>query len=186
MCCPTLPSYVEDNAAAWRPVKLFYNLWLFHISKLVECLDTVFFILSGKSRLVTWLHVYHHSSIIPYSRYMAEYVPDGHVFNFAALNSAIHVIMYGYYAVAALGPAWRRFLWWKRYLTLLQMAQFIYGITIALASAQLGCAYRPSTYYISAAYISSILACFMNHYYQTYRAGKAKRRSDKLETSKTD
>ena len=32
--------------------------------------------------------------------------------------------MYGYYFLAALGPAVRRYLWWKRYLTQLQMIQF--------------------------------------------------------------
>ena len=38
----------------------------------------------------------------------------------AVINSSIHVLMYGYYFLAALGPRVQRYLWWKRYLTRLQ------------------------------------------------------------------
>ncbi|KAH8026087.1 hypothetical protein HPB51_015436 [Rhipicephalus microplus] len=40
-------------------------------------------------------------------------------------NSSVHVIMYAYYFLAALGPEVQRHLWWKRYLTRLQLVQFI-------------------------------------------------------------
>jgi elongation of very long chain fatty acids protein 7 len=33
--------------------------------------------------------------------------------------------MYGYYFLAALGPNIQKYLWWKRYLTQLQLAQFV-------------------------------------------------------------
>ena len=31
-----------------------------------------------------------------------------------------------YYCLAALGPKVRKYLWWKRYLTILQMVSFFY------------------------------------------------------------
>ena len=37
------------------------------------------------------------------------------------LNSGIHVIMYTYYFLSAFGPAVRKYLWWKKYLTMLQL-----------------------------------------------------------------
>ena len=40
------------------------------------------------------------------------------------INSFVHCIMYSYYLLAGLGPAVRRHLWWKRYLTQLQLTQF--------------------------------------------------------------
>ncbi|TPP65765.1 Elongation of very long chain fatty acids protein 4 [Fasciola gigantica] len=152
--------------------KLVHSLWLFHISKLVECLDTVFFILSGKLRLVTWLHVYHHSTMIPYTWVLAKWIPGGQAFNLVLTNGSVHVVMYTYYALAALGPAWRKYLWWKRYLTILQMIQFVYGIASCIGSVYLDCAYNPSVYYFSIVYIFTILGCFYNHYHQTYRAGR--------------
>ena len=44
----------------------------------------------------------------------------------ATINSGIHVIMYGYYGLAALGPHMQKYLWWKKYLTIIQMV----GITV--------------------------------------------------------
>ncbi|KAG5450399.1 Elongation of very long chain fatty acids protein 4 [Clonorchis sinensis] len=153
---------------------LIRNLWLFHVSKLIECLDTVFFLLSGKTHLVTWLHVYHHCTMIPYTCMMAKWIPDGQVFTLVWANGSVHVIMYTYYALAALGPAWRRFLWWKRYLTILQMIQFVYGISVAVGALYMGCSSRPVIHCWSIAYIFSILVCFYNHYHQTYRAQRVK------------
>lgn len=43
----------------------------------------------------------------------------------ATINSSIHVLMYGYYGLAALGPQVQKYLWWKKYLTIIQMV----GIT---------------------------------------------------------
>lgn len=37
------------------------------------------------------------------------------------VNSSIHVLMYAYYGLAALGPSVAKYLWWKKYLTILQM-----------------------------------------------------------------
>jgi len=39
----------------------------------------------------------------------------------AQLNSFIHILMYSYYGLSALGPAVQKYLWWKRYLTKLQL-----------------------------------------------------------------
>jgi len=37
------------------------------------------------------------------------------------LNTFVHIIMYSYYMFAALGPRLQKYLWWKKYLTVLQM-----------------------------------------------------------------
>ncbi len=36
--------------------------------------------------------------------------------------------MYTYYALSALGPEFQKYLWWKKYITILQLAQFLFGI----------------------------------------------------------
>ena len=41
----------------------------------------------------------------------------------ATLNSFIHVIMYIYYGLAGLGPHMQKYLWWKKYLTRLQLVR---------------------------------------------------------------
>jgi elongation of very long chain fatty acids protein 7 len=37
------------------------------------------------------------------------------------LNNFVHVLMYFYYMLAAMGPQYQKYLWWKRYMTELQM-----------------------------------------------------------------
>jgi len=37
------------------------------------------------------------------------------------MNAAIHVLMYLYYGLAAFGPKIQKYLWWKKYLTIIQM-----------------------------------------------------------------
>lgn len=40
------------------------------------------------------------------------------------INSSVHVLMYFYYLIAALGPQYRKYLWWKKYMTWIQLIQF--------------------------------------------------------------
>src|SRR5436189_3395297 len=37
------------------------------------------------------------------------------------LNCLVHVVMYGYYLLAALGPQMQKYLWWKKYITTMQI-----------------------------------------------------------------
>ncbi|CAG8609551.1 4206_t:CDS:2 [Cetraspora pellucida] len=70
---------------------------------------------------ISFLHVYHHSSIFIIWWWVTYVAPTGEAYFSAALNSAVHVVMYGYYLSTALSiPI--RFI--KRYITLFQMTQF--------------------------------------------------------------
>lgn len=39
----------------------------------------------------------------------------------ALLNCVVHVFMYSYYGLTALGPSYQKYLWWKKYLTTIQL-----------------------------------------------------------------
>lgn len=45
----------------------------------------------------------------------------GHSTFFGLLNTFVHIVMYSYYLFSALGERYQKFLWWKKYLTALQM-----------------------------------------------------------------
>jgi hypothetical protein len=55
----------------------------------------------------------------------ARFVPGGHASFFGLLNSFVHIVMYAYYLLAALGPQYQKYIWWKQHMTTLQMIQFI-------------------------------------------------------------
>lgn len=103
--------------------RMLYFGYLFYFSKFVEMLDTVFFLWRGKVDQVTFLHVFHHASMPPSIWWGVRYAPGGVVYMFPLANSLIHVIMYTYYGMAAAGLY--KYLWWKNYLTIAQMIQFV-------------------------------------------------------------
>ena len=100
------------------------GVWLYYICKLIELLDTVFFVLRKKQRQISFLHVYHHA-LMPITAWIGvRFFPGGQVTLLGFINSFIHIIMYTYYMLSAMGPEIHKYLWWKKYLTSLQLIQF--------------------------------------------------------------
>ncbi|XP_077430665.1 very long chain fatty acid elongase 4-like isoform X1 [Vanacampus margaritifer] len=102
-------------------VRVAGALWWYFISKGIEYLDTVFFILRKKFSQVTFLHVYHHCTMFTLWWIGIKWVAGGQSFFGAHMNAAIHVLMYLYYGLASCGPKIQKYLWWKKYLTIIQM-----------------------------------------------------------------
>lgn len=95
-------------------------VWLFTYSKVIEFLDTVFMIFEGRMRQVSFLHVYHHVSILSYWFAILWLSPGSDAYFSLAGNSYIHVLMYAYYLLASFGYS----PWWKYYITKCQIFQF--------------------------------------------------------------
>lgn len=96
----------------------------YFMCKLIELLDTVFFVLRKKNRQISSLHVYHHA-LMPICGWIGcRFLPNGHGTLLGVINSFIHIIMYAYYMLASIGPHMNKYLWWKKYLTSLQLIQF--------------------------------------------------------------
>ena len=95
------------------------------MSKYLEFADTFFFVARKKFAQISTLHVIHHG-VMPMSVWWGvKFTPGGHSTFFAFINSFVHIIMYVYYGLSAVGPHMNRYLWWKRYMTAIQMVQFI-------------------------------------------------------------
>ncbi|CAG0886358.1 unnamed protein product [Darwinula stevensoni] len=113
--------YSDDPLAK----RMTFASWWYYMSKFTEFFDTIFFVMRKKFEHVSTLHVVHHG-VMPMSVWFGvKFTPGGHSTFFGLLNSFVHIIMYFYYMMAALGPSWHKYLWWKKYLTSLQMVQFI-------------------------------------------------------------
>lgn len=49
-------------------------------------------------------------------------IPSGGMGSFHAMvNSSVHIVMYFYYGLSAAGPRFQKFLWWKKYMTAIQL-----------------------------------------------------------------
>lgn len=65
-----------------------------------------------------------------------KYMPGGHAIFIGFINSFVHIIMYSYYMFAAMGPQFQKYLWWKKYITNLQMVSVI--IILIVIEGRLG------------------------------------------------
>jgi hypothetical protein len=115
------PVDYSDNADALQLIVLGYYVY---ILKLFDFLDTVFFVMRKKENQITFLHVYHHASIPLTVWVVFRFVPGGQSIFMPTFNSLVHFVMYFYYLMAAMGPQFQKYLWWKKYLTVFQMVQF--------------------------------------------------------------
>ena len=71
------------------------------------------------------LQLTHHAIMPVFGWHLMYWAPNGHESFGGIFNALVHSIMYTYYFLAAMGPQFQKYLWWKRYLTQLQLLQFI-------------------------------------------------------------
>lgn len=159
------PVDYSDNPDEIRIAKA---LWWYYFSKCIEFLDTIFFVLRKKNNQVSFLHVYHHATMFPIWWIGVKWVPGGQSFFGAMINSFIHVIMYTYYGISVLGPEFQKYLWWKRYLTKIQLIQFLAGMFHAAQSLFVRCEYPVWMQWALIFYGLSILSLFLNFYFHAY------------------
>lgn len=169
------PVDYSDNPLALRMAR---TCWWYYISKFTEFFDTLFFLLRKKNQHVSTLHVIHHGCM-PFSVWMGmKFAPGGHSTFFAMLNSFVHIVMYFYYMVAALGPKYQKFIWWKKYLTAFQMLQFVAIFTHQFQLLFTECDYPKGFMVWIGLHGVMFLFLFSDFYKQAYSKRKAKRAQD--------
>ncbi|TRY96958.1 hypothetical protein DNTS_033568 [Danionella cerebrum] len=150
-------------------------LWWYYFSKLIEFMDTFFFILRKNNHQITVLHVYHHASMLNIWWFVLNWVPCGHSYFGATFNSFIHVLMYSYYGLSAV-PALRPFLWWKKYITQGQLVQFVLTMFQTLCAVVWPCGFPMGWLYFQTSYMVTLILLFSNFYVQTYKRGGVSRK----------
>lgn len=93
----------------------------YFILKIVDLLDTVFFVLRKKNNQISFLHVYHHSGMVVLTWAATKYLAGGHSVFTGFINSIIHIVMYCYYLITAFSAKYKNNVWWKKYITQMQI-----------------------------------------------------------------
>lgn len=149
--------------------------WIFFFSKFIELLDTLFFVLRKKHSQITFLHVFHHS-FMPWTWWWGmTLTPVGGMGTFHAMvNAVVHVIMYFYYGLSAAGPRFQKYLWWKKYMTAIQLTQFILiSVHISQYYVMEKCDYQvPMWIHLIWMYGTLFFILFANFWVQAYIKGK--------------
>eukprot|EP00937_MAST-01D_sp_MAST-1D-sp2_P001867 g1867.t1 len=146
--------------------QLAFVFWVFYAQKFFEFADTWFFILRRSFRQVTFLHVFHHSSITLVVGSILRYDFSGDMYLPILLNAVVHVLMYSHYLVTALGIR----SWWRQYLTTLQLAQFCLIASQSIIAWRAGpaCGAPDFAKVILVAYMLSMLLLFGRFFMRRY------------------
>ncbi|XP_017005004.2 very long chain fatty acid elongase F [Drosophila takahashii] len=144
--------------------------YLYHLNKLLDLMDTIFFVLRKKSRQITFLHVFHHVFMVLISHLLIRfYGYGGHVFFICMFNVLVHIVMYGYYYASSQSQNVQESLWWKKYLTLGQLLQFLLMFLHgAYTFFQPNCSASRGVIYVTGGASFFMFVMFSKFYVKTY------------------
>ncbi|XP_017883722.1 elongation of very long chain fatty acids protein AAEL008004 isoform X2 [Ceratina calcarata] len=146
--------------------------WWYFVAKIIELLDTVFFVLRKKQNQVTFLHVYHHTITSVFSWCYLKFLPGEQGALLGCLNSFVHIVMYSYYLIAALGPQYRKYLWWKKYMTWMQLIQFAIMFAYLMMILAMDCKVPKALTYFFLTNVVIFLYLFSDFYRKAYNKKK--------------
>lgn len=148
--------------------RLMYHFW---ISKYYDYVDTAIIILKGNYHQMSFLHVFHHSSVSTIMYYNYKLIPyGGDIWFLIFYNSFIHVILYYYYLITSLKT--NTVVWWSKYLTTFQIIQFVCGNVQQIGSIIVNKNYPQYIREINTLYSTYMLYLFVSFYIKRYNKNK--------------
>ncbi|RLN10465.1 hypothetical protein BBJ28_00024621 [Nothophytophthora sp. Chile5] len=154
-------------------------MYMFYLSKLLDFFDTFFIVTGKKWKQLSVLHL--HITLLtldthahpPSALFCCQQIYwaifrttyDGDLYMTIILNGGVHTIMYMYYFVSAHTHE----IWWKPYLTSLQMLQFLFMNTqgyLMVSRSCPGTPYKIPIMYLI--YVQSLFWLFMNFFIVNY------------------
>jgi len=145
----------------------------FYLSKALDFVDTMFMIIKGNWRQVSFLHVYHHFSIFLFYWLNAQCNYDGDAYFSIVLNGSIHFVMYGYYFVTAFNVTVPMFIKKPSQIHSSHNSSLMELQGVALLTMN-GCGSSRRVTILFMVYISTMLVLFMNFKRQNYKKPVAK------------
>ncbi|KAJ3620804.1 hypothetical protein MTP99_004723 [Tenebrio molitor] len=165
-----IPSDKSESPEATLALRVHHSYLLLKYFDLVE---TVFYVLRKKERQISFLHVYHHIGVLTASWVSGKYFPGGQAIYVALYNTLIHCIMYVYYLLSAWNPNYSKDIWWKKYVTLLQIVQHcLVFISMLPAVVNVNCTYPKGWAALLIINVGFIIYLFARFYKNTYLSKK--------------
>jgi len=150
---------------------------VFYLSKVLDFADTVFMIVKGNWRQVSFLHVYHHTTIFLIYWLIANCFYDADMYFTVVLNGLIHFIMYGYYLATTFNIPVPMFI--KKSITNAQLIQFCCMEAQGAWMLMFNCESPRNVVILYMVYISTMLVLFLDFKRRTYASASSSAKKDK-------
>ncbi|XP_031636103.1 elongation of very long chain fatty acids protein-like [Contarinia nasturtii] len=162
-----------DYSDSWIGTQSAMGSYFYFLTKILDLLDTVFFVLRKRTRQISFLHVYHHMLVYVGGFAFISMAPGGHLWLFAVLNLFVHIIMYSYYFGTVCSENLKTNIFIKRSITQMQIIQFVCTIIhLCLPFFVQDCGYPRSLLYVAISQAVIMLLLFSDFYYKTYIKSK--------------
>lgn len=144
--------------------------FIYTLIKLTDLGDLLFAVFRKRYDRITWYHIAIRISVPISSWFEMKYFPGGYSIFFPMTNVFVCFWMFSYYVLATCGPEIKQFLWWKKYLSMLQITQYF---IIALHSlypmySVQSCAWPKQLSFIELAYSSTFFVISLADHLCTY------------------
>eukprot|EP00835_Amoeboradix_gromovi_P002673 NODE_156_length_16689_cov_0.273960.p6 type:complete len:295 gc:universal NODE_156_length_16689_cov_0.273960:4323-5207(+) len=154
-----------------KTLPLAKALSIFYLSKFPELLDTVIMAIKGNTRQISFLHIYHHTSIIFFWYCIIYATPYSECYFAAFQNSFIHTLMYSYYLLTSMRAGLFLTRRLKKYMTQLQMGQFVLNCIQTFVNVYMYYNGKSNGYplvqnFLLFGYMVSLLILFGNFYFR--------------------
>jgi len=164
-CLATLPMN-DPNKNIERVMSYIY-----FINKMVDLVDTIFFVLRKSYKQITFLHVYHHMVMVYGVYWVVRFSGvGGQFFTMALFNTFVHSVMYFYYMISAIYTGLKRNSWWKKYITKIQIIQFVsvasHSIYILVFNPK--CEFPVALHFLILAQSTIFITMFSHFYIKAY------------------
>nr|GMD15380.1 elongation of fatty acids protein 3-like [Ipomoea batatas] len=168
VCFPVDPATLSSG-----PV--FFWGYICYLSKILEFIDTLLILLGGSRsrRRLSFLHVFHHAGVVV-AGYLILSTAQSMLPVALVTNAAVHVLMYAYYFLCALGHRPR----WKKLVTDCQIIQFVFGLVMSGLMLYYhftgsGCSGVRALFY-NIAFVALLLTMFLDFHSTSYSSKKRK------------
>lgn len=159
-----------EESFAPGPYKIALLMWYIMLLKIVDLVETIVFILRKKDKQVSFLHVYHHTTVVFLVWLYSRYTPRGMTIVPLILNSFVHTLMYSYYlasTIKSLNGVTKRV---KRAMTIVQLVQFIFMFVHSCIGLLPSCGLPIGLMMLGQFEILSNFFLFLYFYNKTYKA----------------
>lgn len=127
-------TYCDPHDTLWTTHNFGTWAYIFYLSKYYEFVDTWILVLKGKD--ASFLQVYHHTGIV-LCMWLGVLSHSSWLIFVVLLNSFIHTLMYTYFFIKTVSPSTE--IKAAKYLTRMQIGQFITGIASSMGVLYPGC-----------------------------------------------